>query len=128
MKKQKKTIDEVIEKLKYDNETDMYIRDITTQICEWLEELKMLRALKNEHRKIGNIEGYNQGYDQGYNQGYNQALKDVYKKSFKEYDELVANDLILSITEPVLKKLANKQNEKNMKKQKKDMKVSKEEI
>lgn len=112
MKKQKKTIDEVIEKLKYDNETDMYIRDITPQICEWLEELKMLRALKNEHGKIGNIEGY----DQGYNQGYNQALKDVYKKSFKEYDERVAYDLILSITEPVLKKLANKQNEKNMKK------------
>lgn len=30
----------------------MYIRDITPQICEWLEELKMLRALKNEHRKL----------------------------------------------------------------------------
>ena len=33
------------------------------QLAEWLEELKMLRELKNEHRKIGNIEGFNKGYD-----------------------------------------------------------------
>ena len=33
------------------------------QIAEWLEELKMLRELKDEHRKIGNIEGFNKGYD-----------------------------------------------------------------
>ena len=32
------------------------------KVAEWLEELKLLRELKNEHRKIGNIEGYNQGY------------------------------------------------------------------
>ena len=32
------------------------------KIAEWLEELKMLRELKDEHRKIGNIEGFNQGY------------------------------------------------------------------
>lgn len=86
------TIDTAIHDLKED-----YASDYNKQLVEWLEELKMLRELKNEHRKIGNIEGYN------------QALKDVYKKSFKEYDERVSNDLILSITEPVLKKLANKQ-------------------
>ena len=33
------------------------------QLAEWLEELKMLRELKDEHRKIGNIEGFNKGYD-----------------------------------------------------------------
>ena len=33
------------------------------QLTEWLEELKMLRELKDEHRKIGNIEGFNKGYD-----------------------------------------------------------------
>lgn len=32
------------------------------QLADWLEELKMLRELKNEHRKVGNIEGYNAGY------------------------------------------------------------------
>ena len=38
-----------------------YASDYNKQLAEWLEELKMLRELKNEHRKIGNIEGYNQG-------------------------------------------------------------------
>ena len=33
------------------------------QLAEWLEELKMLRELKEEHRKIGNIEGFNKGYN-----------------------------------------------------------------
>ena len=33
------------------------------QIAEWLEELKMLRELKAEHRKIGNIKGFNKGYN-----------------------------------------------------------------
>ena len=33
------------------------------QLVEWLEELKMLRELKDEHRKIGNIEGFNKGYN-----------------------------------------------------------------
>ena len=33
------------------------------QLAEWLEELKMLRELKAEHRKIGNIEGFNKGYN-----------------------------------------------------------------
>ena len=58
------TIDEAIENLKYDNEIDMYIRDIAPQISGWLGELKMLRELKNEYRKIG------------YNQGYKKAIYD----------------------------------------------------
>ena len=41
------------------------------QIAEWLEELKMLRELKAEHRKIGNIEGFNKGY--------NKAIDDFVK-------------------------------------------------
>ena len=36
------------------------------QLAEWLEELKMLRELKAEHRKIGNIEGFNKGYNSGW--------------------------------------------------------------
>lgn len=38
------TLDEVIEKLKYDFEIDMYIRDITPQLVWWLEELNSYRA------------------------------------------------------------------------------------
>ena len=45
------------------------------QLAEWLEELKMLRELKNEHKKIGNIEGFNQGY--------NKAIDD-FTKAIKE--------------------------------------------
>lgn len=44
-----------------------YAGDYNKQLAEWLEELKMLRKLKNEHRKIGNIEGYNQGYKEANN-------------------------------------------------------------
>jgi hypothetical protein len=51
------TIDMAIHDLK-----GTYASDYNKQLAEWLEELKMLRELKNEHRKIGNIEGYNQGY------------------------------------------------------------------
>ena len=43
--------------MKYQQEYEYY-----EQLAEWLEELKMLRELKDEHRKIGNIEGYNDGY------------------------------------------------------------------
>ena len=45
------------------------------QIAEWLEELKMLRELKTEHRKIGNIEGLNKGY--------NKAIDDFVKEICK---------------------------------------------
>ena len=38
------TIDEAIEKLKYDFEIDMYIHDIAPQLAWWLEELKSYRA------------------------------------------------------------------------------------
>lgn len=52
------TIDEVIENLKYDVETDMYIRDIAPQLAEWLEDYKRIKmlipieqALKAEYNK-----------------------------------------------------------------------------
>lgn len=38
------TLDEAIEKLKYDFEIDMYIHDIAPQLAWWLEELKSYRA------------------------------------------------------------------------------------
>ena len=38
------TIDEAIEKLKYDFEIDMYIHDIAPQLVWWLEELNSYRA------------------------------------------------------------------------------------
>ena len=56
------TIDRAIHDLK-----GAYASDYNKQLAEWLEELKMLRELKNEHRKIGNIEGYNQGYKEANN-------------------------------------------------------------
>lgn len=46
------TIDRAIHDLK-----GAYASDYNKQLAEWLEELKMLRELKNEHRKIRNIEG-----------------------------------------------------------------------
>lgn len=39
-------IDEIIEKLKYDDEIDMYIRDMAPHIAELLKELKNLRSYK----------------------------------------------------------------------------------
>lgn len=48
------------------------------QLAEWLEELKMLRELKEEHRKIGNIEGFNKGYN----------------KAIDEFAELLKGNLV----------------------------------
>lgn len=86
------------------------------QLAEWLEELKMLRELKNEHRKIGNIEGFNKGYckaendyhaqsekdrqssyDCGFVEGYNKEIDDLIAKcenaKFAESDEIVLSDI-----------------------------------
>ena len=63
------TIDEAIEKLKYDFEIDMYIHDIAPQLAEWLEELKA--------NKTTSAEVYEQGYKRGYKNGYNKAIDDV---------------------------------------------------
>ena len=38
------TLDDVIERLKYDREIDMDINELAPQIAEWLEELKSYRA------------------------------------------------------------------------------------
>ena len=48
------------------------------QIAEWLEELKMLRELKDEHRKIGNIEGFNKGYDKAIDDFAEKLIRYVY--------------------------------------------------
>lgn len=45
------------------------------QLAEWLEELKMLRELKEEHRKIGNIEGFNKGYNKAIDDFVNSLKK-----------------------------------------------------
>ena len=37
------TLDDVIERLKYDREIDMDINELAPQIAEWLEELKAIR-------------------------------------------------------------------------------------
>ena len=63
------TIDEAIEKLKYDFEIDMYIHDIAPQLAEWLEELKANKATS--------AEVYEQGYKRGYKNGYNKAIDDI---------------------------------------------------
>ena len=55
------------------------------QLAEWLEELKMLRELKDEHRKIGNIEGFNKGY--------NKAIDDFVEKIELKYLGVHPDDL-----------------------------------
>lgn len=62
------TIDEAIENLKYDNEIDMYIRDIAPQLAEWLEELKARR----EADRISDIKPF----DVLLVQRYNNAIDD----------------------------------------------------
>lgn len=60
------TLDEAIESLKYDIEIDMYIRDIATQLAEWLKELKDLRELKDtitSNAEVLEIQGYNKAID-----------------------------------------------------------------
>ena len=64
-----------------DNECDKFSACIKCakeheQLAEWLEELKLLRELKDEHRKIGNIEGFNKGYSKAENDYYAQSEKD----------------------------------------------------
>lgn len=58
------------------------------QRAEWLEELKMLRELKEEHRKIGNIEGFNKGY--------NKAIDDFIRKC--EMESRVILDEIIHLS------------------------------
>lgn len=89
------TIDEAIENLKEDYEIDMYIRGIAPQLAEWLEELKMLRELKDEHRKIGNIEGYNKAIDDfaKWLENKKYLMKEIQEHDYcyTHYDELKAN-------------------------------------
>ena len=47
----------------YSKKCEVYAEE-HEQLADWLEELKMLRELKVEHRKIGNIEGFNKGYNE----------------------------------------------------------------
>ena len=70
------------------------------QLAKWLEELKMLRELKDEHRKIGNIEGFNQGYSKAKNDYYAQSEKDIddliakcENAKFAESDEIALSDI-----------------------------------
>lgn len=52
------------------------------QLAEWLEELKMLRELKEEHRKIGNIEGFNKGYNKAIDDFVNACKEDISCQTF----------------------------------------------
>lgn len=52
------------------------------QLAEWLEELKMLRELKDEHRKVGNIEGFNDGYNRAFDD-FKEKINEL-EKSYKE--------------------------------------------
>ncbi|MDY3854782.1 MAG: hypothetical protein SO170_07515 [Butyribacter sp.] len=70
------------------------------RLAEWLEELKMLRELKDEHRKIGNIEGFNKGYSKAKNDYYAQSEKDIddliakcENAKFAESDEIALSDI-----------------------------------
>lgn len=59
------------------------------QIAEWLEELKMLRELKAEHRKIGNIEGFNKGY----NKAIDDCIKEVEEEG-KQHNHTITKDCL----------------------------------
>lgn len=43
-----------------------------------VEEFRILKELKNEHRKIGNIEGYNKGYAKAIDE-FAEKLKKLYQ-------------------------------------------------
>lgn len=59
------------------------------QLHKWLEELKMLRELKDEHRKIGNIEGFNQGY----RKSIDDLIEKCENSKFSESDEISLSDI-----------------------------------
>ena len=63
------TIDEAIERLKYDREIDMDINELAPQIAEWLEELKAFRE--------------NKWTDTYIKRGYNKAIDDFVKEICK---------------------------------------------
>ena len=67
------TLDEAIKMCEY---VFTFSSEEYEQLAEWLEELKLLRELKDEHRKIGNIEGFNKGYSKAENDYYAQSEKD----------------------------------------------------
>ncbi len=102
------TIDEAIENLKYDIEIDMYIHDISTQIAEWLEELKMYKSLSpmelvSEKQKNDRAIEYNKGFDYGFKTGYNKAIDDFAEKVIQRYHELPTT---LGYTEEIVKEIA----------------------
>ena len=87
------TIDEeiVLERKLADYYKDNHLKNEArehVQRAEWLEELKMLRELKEEHRKIGNIEGFNKGY--------NKAIDDFIRKC--EMESRVILDEIIHLS------------------------------
>ena len=87
------TIDEDIENLKKDYEIDMYIRYITQQIAEWLEELK-------EYKKNSNTcpmcDTYCSYIAEEFENGYNKAIDDFVKELQKKTEKDLANpDLAL---------------------------------
>lgn len=87
------TIDEeiVLERKLADYYKDNHLKNEAReheQRAEWLEELKMLRELKEEHRKIGNIEGFNKGY--------NKAIDDFIRKC--EMESRVILDEIIHLS------------------------------
>lgn len=65
-----------------ENELNMRSAEEHEQIAEWLEELKMLRELKEEHRKIGNIEGFNKGYNKAIDDFVNACKEDILCQTF----------------------------------------------
>lgn len=95
---------EVAEKIRTEHncECDYYDIDIDCvkcaeeheQLAEWLEELKMLRELKEEHRKIGNIEGFNKGYNKAIDD-FVEAVKRrfPYDKNGVFHIEIIAEQL-----------------------------------
>ncbi|MCI5731736.1 MAG: hypothetical protein MR304_09375 [Eubacterium sp.] len=70
------------------------------QRAEWLEELKMLRELKDEHRKIGNIEGFNQGYRKAIDDLSNKICMHFADWKYSEDDKCI-KDIIELASESV---------------------------
>ena len=93
------TIDEAIEKLKYDKEIDMYICDMVPNILEWL---KLLKWYQQGMEDIPDESGVLP--KDVYSSGYNKALED-FKESIDEEDREEPLVLDMFVIEEIADKL-----------------------
>lgn len=82
------TIDEAIEKLKYDIEIDMYIRGIAPQIAEWLEELK---DYQDKNKMVVRVDVENMDSIKDKIEELSKYAERQYNKAIDDFSESVKN-------------------------------------